>query len=131
MGISKWRPIHTPPGRTLAEAVGPTKAKARAEITSVTRGVPEGNQISLSWALSSIFMSLNSLDSKISPHSLHSTNSESSVRRTICTGGGLQRGFISRIWGEAVFEVINPGGLPRSMGVSPKFHGILDPVCQL
>src|ERR1700693_5551665 len=41
MGISKWRPIHTPPGRTLAEAVGPTKAKARAEITSVTRGVPE------------------------------------------------------------------------------------------
>ncbi len=35
-------------------------------------------------------MSLNSLDSKISPHSLHSTNSESASRLTICTRGCLQ-----------------------------------------
>ncbi len=34
-------------------------------------------------------MSLNSLDSKISPHSLHSTYSESSSRETICTCGCL------------------------------------------
>ncbi len=37
-----------------------------------------------------MFMSLNSLDSKISPHSLHSTNSESASRLTICTRGCLQ-----------------------------------------
>src|SRR4051794_40045885 len=36
-------------------------------------------------ALSSIAMSLNSLESKTSPHSLHSTYSASSSRDTICT----------------------------------------------
>lgn len=40
--------------------------------------------------LSSISISLNSLDSNTSPHSLHSTYSESSSRDTICTCGCLQ-----------------------------------------
>lgn len=43
--------------------------------------------------VSSIIMSLNSLDSKISPHSLHSTYSESSSRDTICTRGCLHGGL--------------------------------------
>ena len=40
--------------------------------------------------VSSILISLNSLDSNMSPHSLHSTYSESSSRETICTSGCLQ-----------------------------------------
>src|ERR1035438_4719564 len=59
-------------------------------------------QSSLSWVPSSIFMSLNSLDSNISPHSLHSTNSDSSSRLTICTRGCLQGCFASRLGEEAV-----------------------------
>src|SRR5216684_1028509 len=56
-------------------------------------------------------MSLNSLDSKISPHSLHSTNSESSSRLTICTRGCLQGCFASRLWEGAVdFGVISTAG---------------------
>ena len=54
-------------------------------------------QISASFVCSSMFMSLNSLDSKISPHSLHSTNSESSSRLTICTRGCLQGCFMSTL----------------------------------
>ncbi len=56
-------------------------------------------------------MSLNSLDSKISPHSLHSTNSESSSRPTICTRGCLQGCLASGAGGGAGdFGVINPEG---------------------
>jgi len=40
--------------------------------------------------VSSIAMSFNSLDSKTSPHSWHSTYSDSSSRETICTCGCLQ-----------------------------------------
>ena len=47
--------------------------------------------------VSSMFMSLNSLDSKISPHSWHSTNSESSSRATICTRGCLHGSAL--FWG--------------------------------
>lgn|SRR5438132_1216482 len=59
--------------------------------------------------VSSIIMSLNSLDSKISPHSLHSTYSESSSRDTICTRGCLHGGlgsFAGADGGE--MGVINP-----------------------
>src|ERR1700737_1775202 len=81
-----------------------------------------------------MFMSLNSLDSKISPHSLHSTNSESSSRLTTCTRGCLHGCFMSRLWGEVDFEVINPEGLQTNHGggdVCAGIHGILDPVCRL
>src|ERR1039458_2330092 len=72
-------------------------------------------QSSLSWVPSSIFRSLNSLDSKISPHSLHSTNSDSSSRLTICTRGCLQGCFMSRLWAGGVdFEVINPKRFERN-----------------
>src|SRR5436309_13025815 len=64
-----------------------------------------------------MFMSLNSLESKISPHSLHSTNSDSSSRLTICTRGCLQGCFMFFAFSrEGVgFEVINPEG-PRRRG---------------
>ena len=68
-----------------AEASLPSSISLRLVRFSKTRA-----QISLSWVRSSMFMSLNSLDSKISPHSLHSTNSQSSSRLTICTRGCLQ-----------------------------------------
>ena len=55
---------------------------------------PDACRISYSLASagreSSMAMSLNSLASKISPHSSHSTNSESSSRETIRTRGCLQ-----------------------------------------
>src|SRR5215469_12512895 len=81
-------------------------------------------QISCSFVCSSMFMSLNSLDSKISPHSLHSTNSESSSRLTICTRGCLQACFISTLLGEGCgVEVINPGGCPLTVD-GQNFAGI-------
>src|SRR5580704_5198793 len=56
-----------------------------------------------------MFMSLNSLDSKISPHSLHSTNSASSSRLTICTRRCLQGCFGAALCGaEGDLDVINP-----------------------
>jgi hypothetical protein len=63
-------------------------------------------QISESGVRSSIFMSLNSLESKTSPHSLHSTNSDSSSRPTICTRGCLQAGFLSGVGGAGDLDVI-------------------------
>jgi hypothetical protein len=48
--------------------------------------------------VSSILISLNSLDSKMSPHSLHSTYSESSSRETICTCGCLQSSRLIFCW---------------------------------
>src|SRR4051812_48849169 len=68
-------------------------------------------QNSLGSFSSSMIMSLNSLDSKISPHSLHSTNSESSSRATIWTRGCLQ-GALSVFFsgsGDDGDGVINPG----------------------
>src|ERR1039458_8693309 len=62
-------------------------------------------QSSLSWVPSSIFMSLNSLDSNISPHSLHSTNSDSSSRLTICTRGQLVCVGTSATLGDGVSEM--------------------------
>jgi hypothetical protein len=55
-------------------------------------------------------MSLNSLDSKMSPHSRHSTNSASSSRATICTRGCLHSlaGTLSGDCGGGL-GVINPG----------------------
>lgn|SRR5580704_67339 len=52
-------------------------------------GAVQGLDCSGGGVLSSIAMSLNSLDSKTSPHSRHSTYSESSSRLTICTRGCL------------------------------------------
>ena len=87
---------------------------------------------SLDWVFSSIPMSLNSLDSKISPHSRHSTNSSSSWRATICTRGCLHfsMSFLSlRGACEGGMGVINPGceSQPRTAGkrVSPEISGIL------
>src|SRR5579864_4786034 len=89
----------------------------------------------MSLLFSSMFMSLNSLDSKISPHSLHSTNSESSSRLTICTRGCLHGGFTLPVWEEVDLNVINPEGLQTSKRrrgtFSPEFHGILDLLCRL
>ncbi len=77
--------------------------------------MPSQAQGSFRSLVSSMIMSLNSLDSKISPHSLHSTNSESSSRATICTRGCLH-GAMS-FWfsgvGDGEDGVINPGlGFP-------------------
>jgi hypothetical protein len=69
------------------------------------------HQDSLVSGFSSMPMSLNSPDSKISPHSRHSTNSSSSSRATICTRGCLHGfGFLLRLGtGEGGMGVINPG----------------------
>ena len=85
--------------------------------------------------VSSMIMSLNSLDSKISPHSLHSTNSESSSRATICTRGclhGAMSLFFSGV-GDGEDGVINPGvgSLVERPGISPEIGGILDRLLQL
>src|SRR5580698_2233072 len=85
-------------------------------------------QASSSGVCSSMFMSLNSLDSKISPHSLHSTNSDSSSRLTICTRGCLQGCFTSTVCGgRDDLEVIDPDGSPNELlaegQVSPEFSG--------
>src|SRR6267154_4588583 len=92
-------------------------------------------QGSLRSFVSSMIMSLNSLDSKISPHSLHSTNSESSSRATICTRGCLH-GTMSLLFsgsGDGEDGVINPGfGFPcRTAGDLPEIGGILDRLPQL
>ena len=79
--------------------------------------------------VSSIIMSLNSLDSKISPHSLHSTYSESSSRDTICTRGCLHGGlgsFAGADGGE--MGVINPvyeRPCPGGKGKTPEIGRIL------
>ena len=59
--------------------------------------------------VSSILISLNSLDSNMSPHSLHSTNSESSSRETIWTCGCLQSSLLTFCLGgwEGWFGVID------------------------
>src|ERR1019366_1094400 len=49
---------------------------------------------------SSIAMSFNSLDSKTSPHSWHSTYSDSSSRETICTRGCLHCSGLTFFCGE-------------------------------
>jgi len=45
-------------------------------------------------------MSFNSLDSKTSPHSWHSTYSDSSSRETICTRGCLHSSGLTFCWGD-------------------------------
>jgi hypothetical protein len=68
-------------------------------------------QDSLPRLVSSMVISLNSLDSKMSPHSMHSTNSLSSSRATICTRGCLHVAMLllfSR--GDGGIGFINPGG---------------------
>ena len=80
-------------------------------------------QASSSSLVSSIFMSLNSLDSKISPHSRHSTNSASSSRDTICTRGCLHAGMLLLFSGTCGggIRVINPGLFPGPSG--PRMSG--------
>ncbi len=58
---------------------------------------------------SSIAMSFNSLDSKTSPHTWHSTYSDSSSRETICTCGCLHCSGLTFFWedGEGWLSVIN------------------------
>src|SRR5215470_11660431 len=70
---------------------------------------------------SSMAMSLNSLASKTSPHSLHSTNSLSSSRATICTRGCLQDLGIVRL--ESLLGGIGEGcGLIPDSADSPDFR---------
>src|SRR5581483_2824569 len=61
-----------------------------------------------------MFMSLNSLDSKISPQRRHSTNSASSSRETICTRGCLHCSMLVLFSGNCGggIGVINPGAAP-------------------
>src|SRR5580700_2531796 len=75
--------------------------------------------------VSSIIMSLNSLDSKISPHSRHSTNSASSSRATICTRGCLHSFMVLLFSGgcDGGIEVINPGGHGRPGEAEVRFSG--------
>ena len=80
---------------------------------------------------SSMFMSLNSLDSKISPHSLHSTNSDSSSRLTICTRGCLQGCFVLTFeGGTGDFAVMLSGESRRCTSfrgnIAPEFLGIVE-----
>jgi len=139
-GLARCR---TPPGATLAGCF--RTGQGETDRRDYLRHAPHGrataskrrrdNQISLSCVRSSMFMSLNSLDSKTSPHSLHSTNSESSSRPTICTRGCLQGCLVSRSWGGAGdLEVINREGSPEKrcgVLISVEFPGILDWLCQL
>src|SRR5205814_3925877 len=62
------------------------------------------DQASGALVLSSMAISLNSLASKTSPHSLHSTTSESPSRATICTGGCLQ-GCVMLVLGAVSGEI--------------------------
>ena len=79
--------------------------------------------------VSSISMSLNSLDSKISPHSLHSTYSESSSRDTICTRGCLQGcagGFVGAAGGGmGVINPVNERPAREGKGKTPEIGRIL------
>jgi hypothetical protein len=72
-----------------------------------------------------MLISLNSPDSKISPHSRHSTNSSSSSRATICTRGCLHAlGFLLPLGtGEGGMGVINPGINSCPNGRSGAFSG--------
>src|ERR1039458_8652745 len=95
MGIEGGGSYRHAPGSDTSRGLRTEQAEtAERRLPPSRRSPRSSDQISLSWARSSIFMSLNSLDSKISPHSLHSTNSESSSRLTICTRGCLQVCFI-------------------------------------
>ena len=82
-----------------------------------------GNYDSLGSLVSSMIMSLNSLDSNISPHSLHSTNSESSSRATIWTRGCLHGVMLLFLSGSSDGEdgVINPGA--GSLSTAGDFAG--------
>src|ERR1700730_14044760 len=72
-----------------------------------------------------MLMSSNSLDSKMSPHSRHSTNSASSSRLTICTRGCLQGCWLVPLGiFKGGFEVINPKVLPSSAEEGHSFAGI-------
>ena len=107
--------------------MGATSVKGRNTVTFVTHrrasgrgpvGTARRDQDSFDRFVSSITMSLNSLDSKISPHSLHSTNSESSSRATIWTRGCLHGAILLFFSGSGDGEdgVINPGfGFPVAL----------------
>ena len=81
--------------------------------------------------LSSMAMSLNSLDSKTSPHSRHSTYSDSSSRLTICTRGclhwvihTLERGLGGHGWSHKIrVELGSRAGVEKT---PPKIAGILE-----
>ena len=69
-----------------------------------------GHSLLYSWSfslVSSIVISRNSLDSKMSPQSMQTTNSASSSRETTCTRGCLQ----------SFGEVLLAGGWGGGMGV--------------
>src|SRR5437660_1086373 len=95
----------------------------KTPVTLVTNGSPRvrhhlfsgvcprghtSDQDSLGGVLSSMAMSFNSVASKISPHSMHSTNSASSSRATICTRGCLHASLLV-LWGDGGVGIINPG----------------------
>src|SRR3954465_15038238 len=93
----------------------------------VDAGAARLNYVSSRSLVSSIIMSLNSLDSKISPHSLHSTYSESSSRDTICTRGclhGCAGGFaVADGGGMGVINPVYAPG-PGGQGKSPEIGRI-------
>src|ERR1700721_3134202 len=69
-------------------------------------------------------MSLNSVDSKMSPHSRHSTNSASSSRATICTRGCLHS-LAETLSGDCGggLGVINPGDHKKPGEAAVRFTG--------
>src|SRR5262249_8301561 len=67
--------------------------------------------------LSSMAMSLNSLDSKTSPHSRHSTYSASSSRLTICTRGCLHTVVIC--FSEGIVSRLQRAGFDSYSGEAP------------
>ena len=76
---------------------------------------------------SSIAMSFNSLDSKTSPHSWHSTYSDSSSRETICTRGCLHCSGATFFWADcdgwlSVINFVDCSTLERKWAFSPNFR---------
>src|SRR5205807_9306747 len=96
----------------------------------------EKSQDSVEELLSSMAMSRNSLASKISPHSRHSTNSASSSRATICTRGCLHSGMSLLFSGNSDGGIgfIDPGCFPARAGrdeICRNLCGILDRLLDL
>src|SRR5580658_7022337 len=105
----------------------PTRERPRERLPSslFAGNETETLQDSFFIRVSSIIMSLNSLDSKISPHSMHSTNSASSSRATICTRGCLHSFMVLLFSGgcDGGIEVINPDDHGRPGEAEVKFAG--------
>jgi hypothetical protein len=124
--------LHPSRAGKVTIVTAPSRVAAGQIVVSDVQDWPRSkrNQDSLFSFVSSMVMSLNSLESNMSPHSRHSTNSESSSRDTIWTRGCLHSFIVlllSEVCGGEI-GVINPTAYARharGRGITREIGGIL------